>query len=137
MSNSSNPSSPNPLLFDSHYSGNQTQSIPKRIRALLSTPQSNSACSALSTSPYPNITNSRCEGLDLLTMAVLEVDGDRAFDFEAKSAGSEESKREGGEVGFKAQRRTRQKAVPSKFQDSVLQPWKRSTRRSRVKKVKF
>ncbi|RWW54184.1 hypothetical protein BHE74_00039240 [Ensete ventricosum] len=87
--------------------------------------------------------SSRCEGLDLLVLAVIEVFGDRALEMEhigSNGVEEEEGKREGIgerkeeldgglEAGPRGKRRKRQLAMPSRFQDSVLQPWKRRTRR--------
>lgn len=131
MSNPSNPNSQNP-----HHSHNQTQSIPIRNRALLSTPQpNNSTCSALSPPSYSNDTSSRCQGLDLLAMAALEVGGEAAVDLNCSKIESFCCNE--GDKGVVGLKRRRQKALPLRFQDSVLQPWKRATRRSRNKKVEF
>ncbi|URD98525.1 DNA-directed RNA polymerase [Musa troglodytarum] len=94
-------------------------------------------------SPPSNDSSSRCEGLDLLVLAVIEVFGDGALEIErigSSGVGEEEGKQEGIEMrkeeldggveaGTKRKSRRRPLATPSRFQDSVLQPWKRRTRR--------
>ncbi|KAJ8486483.1 hypothetical protein OPV22_018968 [Ensete ventricosum] len=96
----------------------------------------------LNSSPSSD-SSSRCEGLDLLVLAVIEVFGDGALEIErigSSGVGEEEGKQEGIEMreeeldggveaGTKRKSRRRPLATPSRFQDSVLQPWKRRTRR--------
>lgn len=121
-----------------------------RIRAS-KTPPLNSPSSALPTShtssPSPPLNSSssndsspRRNGLDLLVLAVIEVNGGRALDAEKNAINGfqeednriEKRKEEKGsefEVGLKPKRWRRQLAMPSRYQDSVLQPLKRRTRR--------
>ncbi|RWW72876.1 hypothetical protein BHE74_00019286 [Ensete ventricosum] len=121
-----------------------------RIRASETPPLSSSSnpnptppLSSPSNSPLSNDYSSRCEGLDLLVLAVIEVFGDTALqmeDIDGDGVGQEERKQDGIEMrkedpniiveaDLKRKRRRRPLATPSRFQDSVLQPWKRSTRR--------
>lgn len=124
-----------------------------RIRAS-KTPPLNSSSSALaptptaSTSPELNSSSSnefspRCNGLDLLVLAVIEVNGGRAMDAEKNAINGvkeeenriEKRKEEKGsefEVGLKPKRRRRQLAMPSRYHDSVLQPLKRRNRRRTI-----
>ncbi|RZR99713.1 hypothetical protein BHM03_00029316 [Ensete ventricosum] len=109
----------------------------------ISNPNPAPSMSPLSNSPPSDDSSTRCEGLDLLVLAVIEVFGDGALETEhIGSSGVEEErgKREmvekrkegldaGAEAGPKRKRRKRQLAMPSRFQDSVMQPWKRRTRR--------
>ena len=121
-----------------------------RIRAsktpplgFISNPDPAPSMSPLSNSPPSDDSSTRCEGLDLLVLAVIEVFGDGALETEhIGSSGVEEEqgtremveKRKeeldgDAEAGPKRKRRKRQLAMPSRFQDSVMQPWKRRTRR--------
>ncbi|WOL17575.1 hypothetical protein Cni_G26368 [Canna indica] len=116
-----------------------------RIRASKTPPLSSNSISNPSPSPSPPSDgfSSRCEGLDLLVQAAIEVFGGRALQMEhigSSAVGEEEGKQERVELreeelddgvvaGLKRKRNSRQSATPSRFQDSVLQPWKRRTRR--------
>ncbi|EHA8588443.1 hypothetical protein COCNU_scaffold005294G000010 [Cocos nucifera] len=147
------PNSPDPLVRTRNNTtkpSNQTRSISMRIRGS-KTPPLNSSSSALAVTPTPSLSppsnsscsndpSSRCEGLDLLVLAVIEVNGDRALDAERNAINgvkeeddrTEKRKEEKGsefEVGSKPNKRRRQLAMPSRYQDSVLQPWKRRRRR--------
>ncbi|XXG43569.1 hypothetical protein AAC387_Pa01g3568 [Persea americana] len=90
-----------------------------------------------------------CEGLDLLVKAAHHVAGNVLFDVSliqrtAVSGGkkavlSEIEKEEPKEkkdveieVVSKPERQKRQLSLPSKYHDSVLQPWKRQTRRRKT-----
>ncbi|WOK92486.1 hypothetical protein Cni_G01177 [Canna indica] len=109
----------------------------------ISNPNTTPSISAPLNSLPRNDSSSRCEGLDLLVLAVIEVFGDRALEVErigSNGVGEEERKQErvemtkeepvgGVEAGPKRKTRKRQLAMPSRFQDSVMQPWKRRTRR--------
>ncbi|KAH7652312.1 hypothetical protein IHE45_19G009000 [Dioscorea alata] len=103
-----------------------------RIRAFFSPSPLNSTSSA--PAPPSNASNSSCQGLDLLLMAATEVIGDRGSEIESSKADNvlkieEKSDKVDDEVVLKPKRQKRQKAMPSRFQDSVMQPWKRRTRR--------
>lgn len=81
---------------------------------------------------------SRCEGLDLLVLAVIEVFGERAMDVErvgSNGVGEEEKRDVNRRVESCSKRKAskRPSEIPSRFHDSVMQPWKRSTRRRVVK----
>ncbi|XP_042471105.1 uncharacterized protein LOC122053227 [Zingiber officinale] len=90
-------------------------------------------------SPASDDSSSRCEGLDLLVLAVIEIFGDRVFEKEriGRSGGGEaaakngrnEAREEEFAGGLKRKGNRRESTMPSRFKDSVLQPWKRSTRR--------
>ncbi|KAG9452560.1 hypothetical protein H6P81_005464 [Aristolochia fimbriata] len=115
-------------------------------------------CESNSSSSFADC-KARCEGLDLLVEAVLHVTAPaicnisfaqrkvvrrakRALRFERAAVGGlgeeeEDTEAKKGkedreiEVISKPKRRKRVMALPSKYQDSVLQPWKRSTRQRR------
>ncbi|XXG43568.1 hypothetical protein AAC387_Pa01g3567 [Persea americana] len=95
-----------------------------------------------------------CEGLDLLVKAAQHVAGNVLFDVpliqrkvvsggkndfklnkadgsEIENEESEEKKNVEIEVVSKPGRQKRQLSLPSKYHDSVLQPWKRQTRPKR------
>lgn len=111
---------------------------------LSSIPNSNPALSLSppSTFPHPIDSSGRCEGLDLLVLAAMEVFGDGALDsgrIRSNEVGKEDGRTErvekreeelcgGVEAGLKRTRKRRPLTMPSRFQDSVLQPWKRRTR---------
>ncbi|KAK9146487.1 hypothetical protein Sjap_006390 [Stephania japonica] len=97
--------------------------------------------------------NSRCEGLDLLVEAAIYISGelflespnmdhDRIGSKESKDEDQEQEEEEVVEKGrvidviSKPKRRQRVMALPSKYNDSILQPWKRRTRARRSVLVK-
>ncbi|XXG43567.1 hypothetical protein AAC387_Pa01g3566 [Persea americana] len=101
-----------------------------------------------------------CEGLDLLVKAAQHVSGDVLFDVpliqqrkvvsggkndfklneavvsEIDKEEAEEKKNVEIEVVSKPGRQKRQLSLPSKYNDSVLQPWKRQTRPKRPIEIK-
>lgn len=119
-----------------------------RVRAskaspLSSIPNSNPALSLSppSSFPHPIDSSGRCEGLDLLVLAAVEVFGDGALDsgrIRSNEVGKEDGRTErvdkreeelcgAVEAGLRRTRKRRPLTMPSRFKDSVLQPWKRRT----------
>uniref|UniRef100_A0A1D1Y6K4 Pituitary homeobox 2 n=1 Tax=Anthurium amnicola TaxID=1678845 RepID=A0A1D1Y6K4_9ARAE len=101
---------------------------------------------AASPSP-PSASFPRCHGLDLLAMAALEASGVGKEDegsnnqedsckagYNSKPAMAAKGDGGIGGVGFGEvpKKRGRQALMPSKYQDSVLQPWKRRSRQRRL-----
>ncbi|KAK1297045.1 hypothetical protein QJS10_CPB15g01954 [Acorus calamus] len=87
--------------------------------------------------PFVNC-ETRCEGLDLLAMAVLHVAHQTSLDGgEVKVVEEVENerthKREEAPEAIRRQRRLM--SMPSKYRDSVLQPWKPRTRRRRRRPI--
>ncbi|KAL5988998.1 hypothetical protein ACLOJK_027100 [Asimina triloba] len=127
------------------------------MRALApSTIAPSSSPSSLPSSPFNSshsIDNkARCQGLDLLVQAVIHVAGwvvfapknapmkeKRDFQFKNDKIQNESnekkvvSKKEGERIDVisNPKRLKRSLTLPSKYKDSVLQPWKRRTRRRR------
>ncbi|URD95131.1 hypothetical protein MUK42_05034 [Musa troglodytarum] len=115
-----------------------------KVSPLSSIPNSNPALSLSPPSSFPPPIDSsgRCEGLDLLVLAAMEVFGDGALDsgcIRSNEVGKEDGRMErvekreeelcgGVESGVKWKRKRRPLTMPARFQDSVLQPWKRRTR---------
>lgn len=95
-----------------------------------SVPSSSSSSSLPSNSALPTITITQARGLDLLIKAVILVEGNDRFGEDLNN--SNKTKRHEEELGLQKNigriKRRRHLTMPVKFQDSVLQPWKRQTR---------
>ncbi|KAK9140228.1 hypothetical protein Scep_009909 [Stephania cephalantha] len=141
-------SSINSSLSSNSTSGQFTQST-LSFASCSSNSLNSSVCSSFSIR-Y----DTRYDGLDLLVKAVLHLSGSvlcvpftqkrvirrrkRAFRFptfmaeEFEQSGGERIVKDEGITSIsKSKRRRRGMAVPSKFQDSVMQPWKRRSRRQK------
>ncbi|KAL5702049.1 hypothetical protein ACHQM5_027317 [Ranunculus cassubicifolius] len=144
------PSSSNTSSSSSSYSSDSTSLTPSNTISFTSSSSNSSSTSIDSMT--------RCEGLDLLVKAVVHVAGSllvvpftqrrvirrrkralrfTTFEFIKKEQEEEEEdyddKDEDFEVNLKGNnKRKREKGLPLKYNDSVLQPWKkRSSRRPR------